>query len=133
MGVLIFEGSQLIRQLSGGGEGLIVAQTLSSWPAFLGSTQWQLSVPPCGRSSGDFQGKWNSSSYFNACGPQRPNRSFPGLTKQLTRAPYPRHLEQPRLFFMLVYINVFLTVCVLIAQLSQLTGIGKENFWKTHH
>lgn len=92
----------------------------------------------CWRSSGDFQGKWNASVTLVLVGHSGPNRSLPRPTKQPGRAPYPRHVEQPSLFWSLlcslyVLMSFCLSVCVSIAQLSQLTGIGKENFWKTHH
>ena len=53
-----------------------------------------------------------------------PNRSLPGFSKQPGRALYTRHLEQRCLFFnllssMFVLISFWLSVCVLIAQLSQ--------------
>lgn len=64
--------------------------------------------------------------------------TLPGLPKQPGRALPPRHLEQPSLIFnllcrMYVSVSFLLSVFVLIAQLSRLTGIGKENFWKIHH
>ena len=116
VGVLLFEASPLIRETERWRRGP-VRQTTSTWPAFLGSAWgWQPPVPPCWRSRGDFHRKWNSPVTWNACGPQWPNGSLPGLAKQPGGAAYPRHLEQPCLLYPAVQccvcMNVFLTVCL---------------------
>lgn len=108
------------------------------WPALPGAA----SNPPlleerclahlCWRSSGDFQGSRVPQLTSSTCGPQWAWRSSQGGLPALG-------LEGSwSLFFdlwcsMHILITFSLSVCVLIAQLSQLIGIGKENFWKTQH
>lgn len=117
---------------------VVVERDCVTYFIYLASLSWKCLVvaaycPTLLEEKWAFPGEVELLSDSNACGL---NGSFPGLTQQPGRAPYPRHLAQPSLFFNLLYsmcvlMSLWLSVCVLIAQLSQLTGIGKENFWKT--
>lgn len=118
-----------IGRQSGGGEG--PSQDHIYLASFSGSARrWQILVPPCWRAVGMSRGSgapqylkswWATASW-----------TLPGLATQSARLCLQSLLMTTfALSCWVVCVGMSfgaLSVCVLIAQLSQLTGIGKENF-----